>query len=158
LTGIVECVFQIISLLSLPPEANDWPSNDHFNPHTYCVCPWYIETISLELILVSWIFIVRSLDPLASKFPDQDNELTLALCPNISLTLAFRYKSQIYVTPWLFPIEIWDPCWFQAMLVIEQGFISQKRITLLLFPFHIYNEESSATERMFWDDHYNRFK
>jgi len=53
---------------------------------------------------------VRSLDPLASKLPAQDKELTLALCPNISFILALRYKSQIYVTPWLFPIEICDPC------------------------------------------------
>jgi hypothetical protein len=157
-TGIVECVFQIINLLSFPPEARVCPSKDHFNPQTYWVCPWYIETISLELILVSCILIVRSLEPLASKLPAQDKELTLALCPNISFILAFLSKSHIYVTPWLFPIEIWDPYWFHAILVIEQGFISQNLITLLLFPFHIYKDESSATESIFWDDHSNRFK
>jgi hypothetical protein len=40
LTGIEERVFQINSLLSLAPEAKDWPSNDHFNPQTYWVWPW----------------------------------------------------------------------------------------------------------------------
>lgn len=39
--------------------------------------------------------------------------------------------------PWLLPIEICDPCWFHAILEIEQGLISQKRTTLLLFPFHM---------------------
>lgn len=39
LTGIVECVFHIMSLLSLPPDASDCPSNDHFNPQTSCVWP-----------------------------------------------------------------------------------------------------------------------
>jgi hypothetical protein len=29
---------------------------------------------------------------------------------------------------------------------------------LLLLPFHIYKEESKATESIFWDDHYNRFR
>lgn len=40
LTGTTECVFHIMSLLSFPPDASDWPSNDHFSPHTSCVCPW----------------------------------------------------------------------------------------------------------------------
>jgi hypothetical protein len=40
LMGIGERVFQMMSLLSLAPDANDWPSKDHFNPQTYWVCPW----------------------------------------------------------------------------------------------------------------------
>lgn len=80
--GLVEFIFHIISLLSLPPEAREKPSKDHFNPQTYWVWPCKIETISLDPILVSCMLIVLSLDPLASKLPDQDNELTRALCPN----------------------------------------------------------------------------
>lgn len=40
LTGTIEWVFHIINLLSFPPDANDWPSKDHFNPQTYWVWPW----------------------------------------------------------------------------------------------------------------------
>jgi len=94
-TGIVECVFHIKSLLSLPPEANDCPSNDHFKPQIYCVWPWYTDTKSLAFILTSWIFMLLSRDPLANKLPDHDSELTLALWPNIYDILAFRYKSHI---------------------------------------------------------------
>jgi hypothetical protein len=42
--GVLEEVDHIISLLSLPPEANWFPSNDHFRPHTYCVWPSYLRT------------------------------------------------------------------------------------------------------------------
>lgn len=158
LIGAVDRVFQIMSLLSLPPDAREYPSNDHFKPQTYCVWPCIIETISLELILVSWILMVLSLDPLARRLPCHESELTLALCPNMSWTLAFLYKSHISVTPWLLPIEICEPGWFQAILVIELGLISQNLTTLLLLPFHIYKEESKATDKMFWDDHSSRFK
>lgn len=151
-------MFHIISLLSLPPDAREYPSNDHLRPQTYCVWPCMMETISLELILVSWMLIVRSLDPLARRLPDQESELTRALCPNISITFAFLSKSHISVTPWLFPMEIWEPGWFQAILVIEQGLISQKRTTLLLLPFHMYKEESKATDNIFCDDHSSKFR
>lgn len=158
LTGIGECLFHIMSLLSFPPEARDCPSKDHFNPHTYWVWPSYTATISLGLILVSCMIIVRSLDPLANRLPDQDKELTLALCPNMSITFEFLSRSQIYVTPWLFPTEICEPIWFHVILVMVQGLISQNLITLLLLPFHMYKEESRATERIFCEDHYKRLR
>ena len=37
--GVELWILQTNNLLSLPPDANKLPSNDHFNPHTYCVWP-----------------------------------------------------------------------------------------------------------------------
>lgn len=62
--GVVDWILQILSLLSFPPEANCCWSNDHFNPHTYCLCPVNLLTYSL-FTLVSRIRIFLSLDPLA---------------------------------------------------------------------------------------------
>lgn len=38
-TGLFECRFQIISLLSLPPEASCWSSKLHLSPQTSYLCP-----------------------------------------------------------------------------------------------------------------------
>ncbi len=78
LIGVFEEFDHIISLLSLPPEARWFPSNDHFNPQTSCVWPSYLLTICRSDSLRSLITIVLSLDPLASKFPLHARELTLS--------------------------------------------------------------------------------
>lgn len=51
--------------LSLPPEATILPSNDHFTPHTYCLCAYHLLMVYLDRI--SHIDIVQSLEPLTTK-------------------------------------------------------------------------------------------
>lgn len=46
----MECIFQIYSLLSFPPEANCCVSGDHFSPQTSCLCPWWNKLLKLKEI------------------------------------------------------------------------------------------------------------
>lgn len=78
LTGLFDEGDQMISLLSFPPEAKWFPSKDHFNPHTSCVCAWYLLMICLWFCLKSLRLIVLSREPVASKLPLQASELTLS--------------------------------------------------------------------------------
>ena len=119
--GVELWALQMNNLLSFPPEANKLLLKDHFNPQTYWVCPSYLATMFDPFCLISLIWIVLSLDPVARRESFQATELTLALCPKYSVTLQFLTISQISVVPLLVPIEIWVPCWFQFKLDIESG-------------------------------------
>lgn len=57
---------QTKSLLSLPPEANDWPSGDHFRPQTSCLWPCRIRFACTAVkkrnkILILWVILVNEL-------------------------------------------------------------------------------------------------
>ena len=51
-----------ISLLSFPPLASWFYEKDHFNPHTYCLCPISL-VIESSLLLISRNKIFLSLEP-----------------------------------------------------------------------------------------------
>jgi len=146
------------NLLSFPPDANVWLSKDHFNPHTYWLWLYKVETIWFLLCLGSCKSIFLSLDPVAIKLVDQANELTLDWWPYKVCIFVDLPKSQISTNPWLVPIPICVPGVFQPKLVIRLGARSQNLKTLLLFAFHIYKDVSKATERIFWDDHSKRLR
>lgn len=79
--GEFECNDQILSLLSLPPEANCCWSKDHFKPQTYCLWPTILLIVSLVLRSLTRIFLSR--EPLARMFKlFQAREPTLAVCPS----------------------------------------------------------------------------
>ena len=158
LIGTLDKLDQIISLLSFPPDANWFPSKDHFNPQTYWVWPSYLCTIDRWLSLKSLKLMVLSRDPLASMFVLHARELTLSSWPPTSYNFIHFVVSQIYVVPWLVPIAMWVPGSFHPILEMEWGFKSKNLNTLLLFAFQKYKLESKATERMFWDDHSSKFK
>lgn len=79
-TGVSFLIFHNNNLLSLPPEASYWPSNDHLRPHTSYLCPNNFFTYSL-LALKSLCKIVLSLEPDDSKWLDQAKDPILAEWP-----------------------------------------------------------------------------
>ena len=93
--GVFEEVDHIINLLSLPPEASWFSSNDHFKPHTYWVWLSYLRTTYRSLYLISLKFIHLSREPVAIRFELHANELTLSEWPPISVNLIFFTASQI---------------------------------------------------------------
>ena len=76
----------INSLLSLPPDANYCSSNDHFNPHTPCLCPTSFYTC-YTLALRSLYNIFLSRDPVLIMDPFQATDPTLLKCPVNVLTI-----------------------------------------------------------------------
>lgn len=133
--GVEVRALHTYNLLSFPPEAKRLRSKDHFRPHTYCVCPSYLDTILLNLYLTSRSRMLRSREPLASTPSPQETELTLALWPPNSLTRQPFPTSQVYIVPLLVPIAICVPWWFQLRLEMESGESSQNLRTLLLLAF-----------------------
>ena len=75
--GLSERKFQIISLLSLPPDASCWSSNDHLSPQTSYLWPTILLNLS-SLALKSRWRIFLSLLPVLKTFLFQAIELTRA--------------------------------------------------------------------------------
>ena len=84
-SGRLDCKFQIISLLSFPPDASCWSSKDHFKPQTSCLCPTSLLKW-LPGALKSLCKILRSLLPVLTRDLLQAIELTLPRWPCKSLT------------------------------------------------------------------------
>jgi hypothetical protein len=114
------CMFQIISLLSLPPLANYCPSKDHLSPQTSYLWPVWVWVI-LFLALMSLLMMVLSLDPVEIVEPFQETALTLPRWPPTVLTNLQWVVSQIWVSPELVPIARCCPLLLHPTLVIESS-------------------------------------
>ena len=98
--------FQIMSLLSFPPLASCYPSNDHFKPQIYCICPICLW-VMLCFILKSLLRIFLSLEPVLTFKPFQEIEL-----------IRPRWSPKVLITfPWiishisLFPLSVPTARW-----------------------------------------------
>lgn len=107
--GVGECILQIFSLLSLPPEASCCWSNDHFKPQTYCLCPINLAT-NWFAALLSRIRIFLSLDPLAKTlFVFQAMAPTLPPCPlKILYFLVFSQSQSCTYPPWVPTAKVFE--------------------------------------------------
>ncbi len=115
--GLLERRFQIISLLSLPPDASYWLSNDHLRPHTSCLWP-VIFSKWVPGALKSLYRMLWSRLPVLTIDLFQAIELTLPWWPAKFLTSLLYWVSQIWVKPECVPTARWVPCWAQATEVI----------------------------------------
>lgn len=96
------------NLLSFPPEASSYSSKDHRRPQISCLCPKYFCK-DCSGVLTSLTNILRSLDPLASKYPFQVSDPIRPVCPSKVLSSFYLATSYIYTSPYEFPTAIWLP-------------------------------------------------
>ena len=115
--GCAEWRFQIISLLSLPPDASCWLSKLHFRPQTSCLWPSSVQNIWFGS-RKSRIWMLRSRLPVATIVPFQAIELTRLSWPFKVLTSLQVWVSQIFVNPECVPTARWPPRWLQFTEVI----------------------------------------
>lgn len=114
LVGLV--LFQIISLLSLPPDASCCSSGLHLRPHTSYLCPSSLAKKS-SLALISLCNIDLSREPLLMKDVFHAIQPILPSWPAYFLTIFYFYTSQVYKIPLVVPTAKWSPPLLQLTLV-----------------------------------------
>jgi hypothetical protein len=147
------------TLLSLPPEASCWPSNDHFSPHTYCL--WAIS-LSVKRLgsLVSRLRIILSFEPeLKMWLLFQDIDPTLAVCPVRHLIILDLFASQSWTVPVLVPTAIWfDDGDHTNDVTVSLDDTSHSLLTREERACHRYTELLRATAKTLPIDQSIRFK
>ena len=104
-----------ISLLSFPPEAKYWSSNDHLRPHISCLWPWYLE--------MNWLFSLRSLLRIDLSFEpedkmcelDQERAPTLPSWPsNVRTSFYVSVSNRLTIPVWVPVARYYPPSLDQA--------------------------------------------
>jgi len=99
---------QTNSLLSFPPLARDYPSNDHFKPQTSCLWPVYRWIVLAAMLLftrisVTWIDLSR--EPLAKVKSSLQAKLPIRSLCRVNCWIGFNVvASKTYTIPLQSPI------------------------------------------------------
>ena len=157
--GVVEWRLQILSRLSLPPEASCCWSNDHFRPHTSCLCPVSF-VIHSALDRISLAMIDLSLDPLATRlFVFQAIAPTRPVWPLYVNVFLFFMQSQSWTSPEWVPTPNTFDDGVELTLVIKSFSLNSTNRTTLEFPaFQIYTLLLSPTASRLEADQSTKFK
>lgn len=136
-TGLPEWTLQILSLLSLPPDASCCWSKDHFRPHTSCLCPVIFWTYS-SFVLISLTRILLSLDPLAYiLLVFQAMAPTLAVWPLVVMIFLCLMQSHNWTSPICVPTPNTFDDGLEEQLVTRSLEDSYTNLTTLELPaFH----------------------
>jgi len=148
-TGYSLFKFQIINLLSLPPLANYYPSNDHLRPQTsylWPICLWIIFCLTLKSLLK----IILSLDPVLKIEPFHAIELILPWWSPRVLIIFPWLISLISVFPLSVPTARWPPLLLHPTLVILlSNPASHNFLTYDVQALHMYTALLSPTAKIF---------
>lgn len=157
--GMLDDILQRFSLLSLPPEANCCPSNDHFNPQTSCLWPVILFMYSSP-IRISRRRMFLSREPLANTLLEfHAIAPTRPVCPRIVWIFLSLLQSQSWTSPEWVPTPRTFELGVKELLVTRSlEFSSSNFTTFELFPFQMYTLLLRPTLKRLLEDQSSKFK